>query len=78
MSTSLPLTSDGDAVEPHINVLKTGNLKAKENSAATLFSLSVIENNKVKIRRSGAVEPLVDLFRKWNSMWEKGCNHSFS
>ncbi|KAG2576220.1 hypothetical protein PVAP13_6NG014617 [Panicum virgatum] len=43
-----------------VNLL-TGNPEAKENSAATLFSLSVIEENKVRIGRSGAIKPLVDL-----------------
>nr|GMD17777.1 U-box domain-containing protein 4 isoform X1 [Ipomoea batatas] len=44
-----------------IHVLKTGSPEAKENSAATLFSLSVIEDNKIKIGKSGAIQPLVDL-----------------
>ncbi|RVW57480.1 U-box domain-containing protein 4 [Vitis vinifera] len=35
--------------------------EAKENSAATLFSLSVIEDNKAAIGRSGAIAPLVEL-----------------
>ncbi|KAG8054485.1 hypothetical protein GUJ93_ZPchr0001g32964 [Zizania palustris] len=44
-----------------IYVLHVGNPEAKANSAATLFSLSVIEENKIKTGRSGAIEPLVDL-----------------
>ncbi|XP_038897885.1 U-box domain-containing protein 3 isoform X3 [Benincasa hispida] len=52
---------EAGAIEPLIHVLKTGNPPAKENSAATLFSLSVLEEYKAKIGRSGAVKALVDL-----------------
>ncbi|KAG6517955.1 hypothetical protein ZIOFF_021355 [Zingiber officinale] len=37
------------------------NAEAKENAAATWCSLSVIEENKVRIGRSGAIAPLVEL-----------------
>ncbi|MBA0793869.1 hypothetical protein Gohar_018249, partial [Gossypium harknessii] len=53
--------ANANAIEPLIRVLKTGSPEAKENSAATLFSLSVIEDNNVRIGRSGAIRPLVDL-----------------
>ncbi|MBA0608359.1 hypothetical protein Godav_020590 [Gossypium davidsonii] len=55
--------ANANAIEPLIRVLKTGSPEAKENSAATLFSLSVIEDNKVRTGRSGAIRPLVDLLR---------------
>ncbi|KAF5945993.1 hypothetical protein HYC85_016221 [Camellia sinensis] len=53
--------ANANAIEPLIHVLETGSPVARENSAATLFSLSVIEDNKVTIGRSGAIKPLVDL-----------------
>ncbi|KAE8709376.1 hypothetical protein F3Y22_tig00110332pilonHSYRG01405 [Hibiscus syriacus] len=45
------------AIEPLLHVLKSGN-GAKENSSATLFSLSVLEECKTRIGRSGAVKAL--------------------
>ncbi|KAB2036781.1 hypothetical protein ERO13_D03G025100v2 [Gossypium hirsutum] len=53
--------ANANAVEPLIHVLETGSPVAKENSAATLFSLSVIEVNRARIGRFGSIQPLVDL-----------------
>lgn len=53
--------ANAGAIEPLIHVLETGSPEAKENSAATLFSLSVMEENKSRIGRSGAIGPLVEL-----------------
>ncbi|MFQ6666533.1 hypothetical protein Gotur_032844 [Gossypium turneri] len=53
--------ANANAVEPLIHVLETGSPVAKENSAATLFCLSVIEVNRARIGRFGAIQPLVDL-----------------
>ncbi|KAE8707034.1 U-box domain-containing protein 4 [Hibiscus syriacus] len=53
--------ANANAIFPLIHVLEIGSPVAKENTAATLFSLSAIEDNKVKIGRSGAIRPLVDL-----------------
>ncbi|KAF6147457.1 hypothetical protein GIB67_022117 [Kingdonia uniflora] len=39
----------------------SGNIGAKENSATTLFSLSVLEDYKIKIGRSVAVKSLANL-----------------
>jgi hypothetical protein len=38
-------------------------MEAKENAAATLFSLYVVNKNKVIIGVSGAISPLVNLLR---------------
>ena len=38
-------------------------MEAKENAAATLFSLYVVDENKVIIGVSGAISPLVNLLR---------------
>ncbi|KAF1878476.1 hypothetical protein Lal_00047145, partial [Lupinus albus] len=65
------------AIKPIIYVLKTGNDGAKENSAAALFSLSVIENNKAKIGQSarivqaGAVKFLVQMMEHADGMVDK-------
>ncbi|KAG5611070.1 hypothetical protein H5410_022351 [Solanum commersonii] len=53
--------ANANALEPLIHVLHTGSGEAKENSAATLFSLSSIEDCKMKIGRAGAFKSLVDL-----------------
>ncbi|KAI3984817.1 hypothetical protein MKX01_039434 [Papaver californicum] len=49
------------AVEPLILILGSGIEGARENSAATLSSLSVLEQYKIIIGNSGAVKALVDL-----------------
>ncbi|KAL6952252.1 hypothetical protein U1Q18_031502, partial [Sarracenia purpurea var. burkii] len=46
-----------------IHVLRTGSAAAKENAAAALFSLSVLEEYRIKIGRSSAVKALVDLLQ---------------
>ncbi|KAK6791762.1 hypothetical protein RDI58_010843 [Solanum bulbocastanum] len=50
--------ANANAIEPLIHVLHTG---AKENSNATLFSLSSIEDCKMKIGTTGAFKPPMDL-----------------
>ncbi|KAK4721647.1 hypothetical protein R3W88_011880 [Solanum pinnatisectum] len=52
--------ANANAIEPLIHVLHTGSGEAKENSTATLFSLSSIEDCKMKIGRAGAFKPLND------------------
>ncbi|CAI9785739.1 unnamed protein product [Fraxinus pennsylvanica] len=42
---------------------ETGNAGAKENAAAALFSLSLLDGYRIKISQSGAVNALVDLLR---------------
>ncbi|KAE8715727.1 Metal transporter Nramp2 [Hibiscus syriacus] len=44
--------------------LISGSPVAKENTAAALFSLSVNEDYRLKIGRTGAIKPLVDMLRK--------------
>ena len=36
-------------------------MEARENADATLFSLSVVDDNKVAIGAAGAIPPLIDL-----------------
>uniref|UniRef100_A0A0E0J239 RING-type E3 ubiquitin transferase n=1 Tax=Oryza nivara TaxID=4536 RepID=A0A0E0J239_ORYNI len=47
------------AVPGVVHVLKRGSMEARENSAATLFSLSLVDENKITIGASGAIPALV-------------------
>ncbi|EEF32796.1 E3 ubiquitin ligase PUB14, putative [Ricinus communis] len=47
-----------------VYVLRNGSMEARENAAATLFSLSVIDENKVAIGAAGAMPALIDLLRE--------------
>ncbi|CAA6656818.1 unnamed protein product [Spirodela intermedia] len=49
------------AVPGIVFVLKTGTMAARENAAAALFSLSVVNENKVTIGAWGAIPALVSL-----------------
>ncbi|KAL9842348.1 U-box domain-containing protein 12 [Arabidopsis thaliana] len=49
------------AVPGIVHVLQKGSMEARENAAATLFSLSVIDENKVTIGAAGAIPHLVTL-----------------
>ncbi|KAL8155687.1 hypothetical protein AgCh_000909 [Apium graveolens] len=49
-------------------MLKKGSMIAKENAAATLFSLSVVDENKVTIGGFGAIPPLVALLNEGHSL----------
>lgn len=46
-------------------------MEARENAAATLFSLSVIDENKVTIGASGAIPPLVTLLNEGTQRGKK-------
>ncbi|KFK26672.1 hypothetical protein AALP_AA8G277900 [Arabis alpina] len=54
-----------------VHVLKKGNMEARENAAATLFSLSVIDENKVTIGNAGAIFPLVILLSEGSQRGKK-------
>ncbi|KAL1189926.1 U-box domain-containing protein 10 [Cardamine amara subsp. amara] len=49
------------AVISFVEVLQYGTMEARENAAATLFSLSLPDENKIKIGESGAIPALVNL-----------------
>lgn len=55
------------AASPIIRVLRKGSLQARETAAATLFSLSLLDRNKVIIGNSGAIPHLVDLLQDGTS-----------
>ncbi|KAJ7005639.1 hypothetical protein NC653_005069 [Populus alba x Populus x berolinensis] len=48
---------------PIIGVLNSGTTEARENSAAALFSLSMLDENKVTVGLSDGIPPLVDLLQ---------------
>lgn len=54
---------EADAIGSLVEVLKSGTLEARENAAATLFSLSSPPINKLKIGSSGVFTPLVALLQ---------------
>lgn len=60
-----------DAIEPLIYVLKTGSARARENSALLLESLSLVEEYRVKIGRSGAIKPLLELLATGDAIGKK-------
>ncbi|WOL12820.1 U-box domain-containing protein 9-like [Canna indica] len=47
-----------------IDVLNTGTMETRSNSAAALFSLSALDSNKLKIGEFGAMKPLVELLEE--------------
>ncbi|KAL6504226.1 hypothetical protein OROGR_026149 [Orobanche gracilis] len=52
-----------EAIPAIIEILQKGKIGAKENSAAALFSLSMLNENKVKIGMLNGMPPLVDLLK---------------
>ncbi|KFK26673.1 hypothetical protein AALP_AA8G277900 [Arabis alpina] len=65
------IVSSCGAVPGIVHVLKKGNMEARENAAATLFSLSVIDENKVTIGNAGAIFPLVILLSEGSQRGKK-------
>lgn len=61
----------GGAVPGIVHVLQKGSMEARENAAATLFSLSVIDENKVTIGAAGAIPPLVTLLSEGSQRGKK-------
>ncbi|KAF3554914.1 hypothetical protein F2Q69_00016879, partial [Brassica cretica] len=59
------------AVPGIVQVLKKGSMEARENAAATLFSLSVIDENKMTIGAAGAIPPLVNLLSEGSQRGKK-------
>ncbi|KAH7655912.1 Zinc finger RING/FYVE/PHD-type protein [Dioscorea alata] len=60
------------AIDPIIQVLLTGSIEARENAAAAIFNLSVIDENKITIGSiSGAIEALVELLNFGSSRGKK-------
>ncbi|KAE8691084.1 hypothetical protein F3Y22_tig00110893pilonHSYRG01109 [Hibiscus syriacus] len=59
------------AVPGIVQVLKKGSMEARENAAATLFSLSVVDEIKVTIGASGAIPPLVTLLSEGTQRGKK-------
>lgn len=59
------------AVQGIVHVLQKGSMEARENAAATLFSLSVIDENKVTIGAAGAIPPLVTLLSEGSQRGKK-------
>lgn len=60
------------AVPGIVQVLKKGSMEAQENAAATLFSLSLVDENKVIIGNSlGAIPALVALLAEGSSQGKK-------
>lgn len=51
-------------IEPLVEVLDNGSWSSKENAAATLFSLSVVDEHKIKIGAAGAIPSLVEILKK--------------
>lgn len=56
------IMASSETVRGILHVLKNGSMEARENAAATFFSLSTVKENKVAIGASGAIEELVTLF----------------
>ncbi|KAF8054220.1 hypothetical protein N665_1334s0009 [Sinapis alba] len=65
------IVSTFGAVPGIVYVLKKGSMEARENAAATLFSLSVIDENKGTIGAAGAIPPLVNLLSEGSQRGKK-------
>ncbi|TYI36563.1 hypothetical protein ES332_A03G150100v1 [Gossypium tomentosum] len=52
-------------------MLAAGSMEARENAAATLFSLSLVDENKIIIGASGAIPALVDLLQNGSTKGKK-------
>lgn len=55
------IVNNSGALPSIVNLLKLGSMEARENAAATLYSLSVVDENKVTIGDSGAIPFIVKL-----------------
>ncbi|RHN81435.1 putative aminoacyltransferase, E1 ubiquitin-activating enzyme [Medicago truncatula] len=61
-STRVQRTIVNAGVIPHnVDVLKNDSMEARENAATTLFSLLVLDENKVTIGAAGAIPYLIKL-----------------
>ncbi|CAN1126428.1 U-box domain-containing protein 11 [Linum perenne] len=59
------------AIPSIVQVLRAGSVEAKENAAATLFSLSLGDENKIIIGASGAIPALVELLENGSTRGKK-------
>ncbi|KAL2344967.1 hypothetical protein Fmac_006252 [Flemingia macrophylla] len=60
-----------DAIPSIVQVLRSGTMEARENAAATLFSLSLADENKIIIGTSGAIPALVELLQNGSPRGKK-------
>ncbi|KAF2292431.1 hypothetical protein P3X46_034850 [Hevea brasiliensis] len=58
-----------------IESLKYGTMETRSNAAATLFTLSSLDSNKILIGKSGALKPLIDLLEEGHplAMMDAAC-----
>ncbi|CAA6665464.1 unnamed protein product [Spirodela intermedia] len=57
------------AVDPLVEMLRSGSLECKESALLALLNLAVMdERNKIKIVDAGALEPLVDFLQSANTV----------
>ncbi|KAJ9185745.1 hypothetical protein P3X46_005339 [Hevea brasiliensis] len=63
-----------------IESLKYGTMETRSNAAATLFTLSSLDSNKILIGKSGALKPLIDLLEEGHPLammdaaWKAACD----
>ncbi|KAJ8625670.1 hypothetical protein MRB53_034200 [Persea americana] len=57
------LTAKEGAIPAVIEVLREGTMEARENSAAALFSLSMLNENRERVGSLNGIRPLVDLLK---------------
>jgi hypothetical protein len=62
---------DSGAITKIVAVLKTGSMEARENAAATIFSMSVVDQNKVAIGEADAIPPLINLLCQGSTRGKK-------
>ncbi|KAF3781409.1 U-box domain-containing protein 9 [Nymphaea thermarum] len=65
------VTDAPEAIPLLIKAMKKGSMETRSNSAATLFTLSALDVNKVKIGEAGAISPPVELLDQGSSMAKK-------
>ncbi|THG04385.1 hypothetical protein TEA_023478 [Camellia sinensis var. sinensis] len=63
VATGQKLISREEPIPSIVEILKNGTIGAKENSAAALFSLSMLDENKAIIGLSNGIPPLVELLQ---------------
>ncbi|KAK1426921.1 hypothetical protein QVD17_15601 [Tagetes erecta] len=51
-----------------LDALKSGTIETRSNSAATLFTLSALDSNKLIIGKSGALKPLIALLESGHAL----------
>lgn len=51
-----------------LHALRSGNVETKSNAAATLFTLSALDSNKLLIGKAGALKPLIDVLEEGHAL----------